>query len=526
MLAENVFSEGTTNLRLTSGDLSVGVIHTVGNMNINVDSGDLTDASDDDTSTRDADIRSTGDINITVWGGLGTSTSRVDVFTEYDDQDTEDTSDDVYGTLSVNVRDDVYISAVGGDLYVKNMVSGQGMNDGNIDIRAYNSVLDADPLANDDDEYGGNEDIRAHGIKIVADASIGTLTNVLEIDSMDDDIAVVLKAGDSVVVSEDSGDLNIGEITAGTTAGNVVSLYAQNNIFDRRNTGITYAVQANALRMFTGTGDIGELGADGILDAITTGIQQPANADTPIIVDVNYFEEMVAAGKVVIRNDGLVTVGDSANEREIRSTDDINIITNSPMTVDGVIASDTDVVLQASEDASDTADILLLTANAQVSGADVTLRAGDQIDIRDGATVTSTGDMTLRADYQENIDSGYGTVDIAGQLTVGGDLAFRAGETANDSVVMTGAVVNVTGDTEFTNGPIDLNDTQLTTNGFNGTIQSEFDVDADTNLTVNAGFALTTSGAGDTHEIGGVIDVAGSMGFTDESGTDDILLMR
>ena len=35
---------------------------------------------------------------------------------------------------------------------------------------------------------------------------IGTLTNVLEIDSMDDDIAVVLKAGDSVVVSEDSGD--------------------------------------------------------------------------------------------------------------------------------------------------------------------------------------------------------------------------------------------------------------------------------------------------------------------------------
>ena len=71
---------------------------------------------------------------------------------------------------------------------------------------------------------------------------------------------------------------------------------------------------------------------------------------------------MVAAGKVVIRNDGLVTVGDSANEREIRSTDDINIITNSPMTVDGVIASDTDVVLQASEDASDTADILLLTA--------------------------------------------------------------------------------------------------------------------------------------------------------------------
>ena len=48
------------------------------------------------------------------------------------------------------------------------------MNDGNIDIRAYNSVLDADPLANDYDEYGGNEDIRAHGIKIVADASIGT----------------------------------------------------------------------------------------------------------------------------------------------------------------------------------------------------------------------------------------------------------------------------------------------------------------------------------------------------------------
>ena len=99
LLAENVFSEGTTNLRLTSGDLSVGVIHTVGDMNINVDSGNLTDASDDDTSTRDADIRSTGDINITVWGGLGTSTSRVDVFTEYDDQDTEDTSDDVYGAL-------------------------------------------------------------------------------------------------------------------------------------------------------------------------------------------------------------------------------------------------------------------------------------------------------------------------------------------------------------------------------------------------------------------------------------------
>ena len=47
-------------------------------------------------------------------------------------------------------------------------------------------------LANDDDEYGGNEDIRAHGIKIVADANIDTLTNMLEIDSMDDNIAVVL----------------------------------------------------------------------------------------------------------------------------------------------------------------------------------------------------------------------------------------------------------------------------------------------------------------------------------------------
>ena len=82
-------------------------------------------------------------------------------------------------------------------------------------------------------------------------------------------------------------------------------------------------------------------------DAITTGIQQSANADTPIIVDVNYFEEMVAAGKVVIRNDGLVTVGDSANEREIRSTDDINIIPGIRMTIDGVIASDTDVVAQA-----------------------------------------------------------------------------------------------------------------------------------------------------------------------------------
>ena len=89
--------------------------------------------------------------------------------------------------------------------------TGDGASTGLIDIRAYDSVYDADPIGNTDDfAYGGDRDIRADSIKI-ADGSIGTLNNVLEIDSTTA-TAVVLSSGLGGGI-EDSGDLNIGEIT-------------------------------------------------------------------------------------------------------------------------------------------------------------------------------------------------------------------------------------------------------------------------------------------------------------------------
>ena len=77
--------------------------------------------------------------------------------------------------------------------------------------------------------------------------------------------------------------------------------------------------------------------------------------------------------------------------------------------------------------------MLLLNSVAQVSGDDVILRAGDQIDVR-SATVTAQTDMTLRTEYDAGIDTGNGQIDVAGSLTVGGDLAVRSGEVAADSV--------------------------------------------------------------------------------------------
>ena len=82
------------------------------------------------------------------------------------------------------------------------MLAGDGTSTGLIDIRAYDSVYDADPIGNTDDfAYSGDRDMRADSIKIVADGNIGTLTNVLEIDSTTT-TAVVLKAQGSVVVSK------------------------------------------------------------------------------------------------------------------------------------------------------------------------------------------------------------------------------------------------------------------------------------------------------------------------------------
>ena len=172
------------------------------------------------------------------------------------------------------------------------------------------------------------------------------------------------------------------------------------------------------------------------------------------------------------------------------------------MTVDGVVASDMDVVLQASEDADNSADVLLLNSVAQVSGDDVILRAGDQIDVRSGATVTAQTDMTLRTEYDAGIDTGNGQIDVAGSLTVGGDLAVRS--SSGGQCYLERCQVTVTGDTQFTNGRVSLVDTDFTTTA-NGSIQSEFDVDADTSLMVS-GVLATAHLVRVIHNIDGVID--------------------
>ena len=102
-------------MRVTAGNLAVGVIHTVGNLNITLDAGNLTDASDDDTTTREADIRSTGIITLDITGDVGSLTDRLDIRTEFDNNGTSDTSDDTLGSLSGSVTGALYISAVDDD---------------------------------------------------------------------------------------------------------------------------------------------------------------------------------------------------------------------------------------------------------------------------------------------------------------------------------------------------------------------------------------------------------------------------
>ena len=377
------------------------------------------------------------------------------------------------------------------------------------DIRAYNSVRDADVAGNTDDFTYGDaiQDIRAGSLKIVADGSIGHINNVLEIDSTGT-TAAVFQAGGDVVVSEDSGDFLVGEVLADTSAG-VIALYAQDRILNRNSTSNSHVIRGHALRLFSGissdTGkDIGEAG-------------------TAIMTKVNRFEELSANSRVWVTNEGLLTAGDIANNRILQSSGDLEIRTLSPLQVDSQVIVAGDITFTASEDADNSADVLTITASADIQATgDVIFQAGDSIVMQAGAQVDSDAQVSFEVEYTTG-DTGTGSITLAGSIDADSGLVIE-GNNDEDTLSIDGLNATISGETEINIGQITLANTTLSTTTLDVDVHSELETQSTVTINVSSDATIDTDGDGTGNQLSGVLDVDGALTYTDTSGSDSLTL--
>jgi len=387
------------------------------------------------------------------------------------------------GTFIGRAENSIWLTSTTGDLAVDVVFARQDVTLRTLD----GSILDA---------YGtDNTNILAHSLNLFSAGTIGSAANALDID-LDPEGAVHARAMGDIALSETAGNLNVdlvfseqadvhltadfsilgrpGDILA-DVIGNSIELTALqgaigaangddlniNSAFSASGT-LTSTSQFNTyihetagdLALFAigstlGTAFIdssgaivnGNVGGSNVTSGKTRlyASADIGTADNQLETVVGYLEGRSTSGSVYIHNSGHLTVGGVSDGAEgILATGSVILVASSPITVAETVQA-ASITMTASEGGVDIDDNLIVEAGVTVwsTAGDVTLYAGDDLIIIEGATVRAAGSVFLYGDYGNN-DAEGSIIDLHGVIQAQSGSVQVFGDSDDDIVIVPG----------------------------------------------------------------------------------------
>lgn len=385
-------ADGSVKITEQTGDMNLESIYSATAEIVLTAAGGIYDALHSDYAT----IATGTDLElIAQTGGIGTDTDPVE---------TDVASS---GSLTASAVDDIVITETSGDMNLRRVAASAGdvilVSDGSI----------FDPVDFDGTDSGARPQADIVGRRIMLQAGAGGAVGTIGASGNDVDIDTDYAAGGTltaeaigfVYLIETDGDLGID--TVGTESSYTAFIAAPTgSIFNARGDGGSN-VTGGKLWLFAAD----DIGTDA----------------RSLFTEVGVIEGQATSGSVYIENAGALGVGGVTGGSEgITAGDDVEVITESPITVLNSILAGGDVLLVATDDADDGApgggpgdveDIILggpdhLIVNAvdllgnplviSATSGRIQLLAGDDLILEEGATIEAAARIDLAGDYAGN----------------------------------------------------------------------------------------------------------------------------
>ena len=451
-------------------------------------------------------------------GSIGTVSDRIEV--------------KLSGTVRASGTGGVYLEETGGNM---NLLSAVASN-GDVVLKAAASVLNAGFLVNPGDidsaTYAGGApanplvNVIANSVTLIAGNTVGTSGRGLAIDSRaagnrQGNVSAQTVFG-NIYVEEVVGDLALGTVGTANTGvafltaadGSIVNGLSLYNDADKSSTATGSNLTSGKAYLIAKN----DIGADGRRIVARMSANNGAGHDT-----YGGIEGYSTAGSVYLWNIGGLRVGGVVADTApgFRAAGTLSIRTSSPLTIDKDIISGGDITQTAGETGASGDDLTVLSGVTIFStGGNVTLNAGDNLIVQDGATIKAAGAITLRGDYSASGSSdGTGAlIDLRGTY-VGASITVEGGQN-NDDIRLNGTFQTGTRTITFDadNRPVE----GALTVGGSITILAK---DGDDVVTLGGTFktgTLTVDAAegANTVTLAGTFAVAGAMIVTSGSGAD------
>ncbi len=368
---------GDLNIQQIVGDLSISRVNADGEVKIGVPGGSIYDGAGND----EVNVKSLS-LYLNAAGAIGTAEDFLEI-----DQIIPGGQGPI-GESKVQAGGNIFLRDPAGDFYVDEIRS----TGGDVNLEAAGSILDA---------AGENNAADVIGRSIYLNAIAGTIgrpfTGDLDVDTDSSNSGTLTAySAENVYLFEVDGDLLLGQVATG--AAYTAFILSPGRILNGNPEGANIVAGATRLRADSGIGEQGN----------------------PLSTEVGSLEGYSETGEVWISNTGPLTVGGVSDMEGIIAGGALGISASSPVTVTEKIEA-ADIIIEAGDDADDgpgKKDDILIPSGVTLWSKEgkVSLKAGDDPIIEEGAIIRATTVVELYGDYGD-ADPGVGsTIAPRGQI--------------------------------------------------------------------------------------------------------------
>ena len=312
------------------------------------------------------------------------------------------------GYIDINASEDVALKQVIGNMNVKLVEAG-----GDVDLWASLAILDTiDSDGSTVTSVGagnsaalGLADVIGENVSLHAElGTIGISGQDFDVDSdagsnTTDHGVLTTSSNQNSYIIETAGDLYLRSVgTTGTQGTETAYILSRAAIFNGHIDLAASNVSAGLTQLYA----VGNIGS----------------SNKRLQTTVGQLEGNSTEGEVWLTNTGHLIVEAITGTQGLSAKGNVNLITNSPLTVaDDIVSDEGFIILTASEDPG-AGDDLTIEAGVLINSTlgTVTLRAGDNISIATGANITAFTDLLIEGDFESD-DAGVGSIiDVQGNL--------------------------------------------------------------------------------------------------------------
>ena len=386
-----------------TGNINLGTLYSQsGSINLTTLDGSIVDGLDHDY----ANIVASTAIRLVANGGSVGEMSVVNgesIVTDY--VEFQLSSD---GYIDINASEDVALKQVVGNMNVKLVEAG-----GDVDLWASLAILDTiDSDGSTVTSVGagnsaalGLADVIGENVSLHAElGTIGISGQDFDVDSdagsnTTDHGVLTTSSNQNSYIIETAGDLYLRSVgTTGTQGTETAYILSRAAIFNGHIDLAASNVSAGLTQLYA----VGNIGS----------------SNKRLQTTVGQLEGNSTEGEVWLTNTGHLIVEAITGTQGLSAKGNVNLITNSPLTVaDDIVSDEGFIILTASEDPG-AGDDLTIEAGVLINSTlgTVTLRAGDNISIATGANITAFTDLLIEGDFESD-DAGVGSIiDVQGNL--------------------------------------------------------------------------------------------------------------